>query len=82
MLGRARYRYGGDFEARGGASVRTVVALTEPPRAAAVIAGGQSGHFLSPHYDDQFPAWLAGTLLPLASAPEQVDGPMVRIRPR
>jgi penicillin amidase len=81
VLGRARYRYGGDFEARGGASVRTVIALTEPPRAAAVIAGGQSGHFLSPHYDDQFPAWLSGTLLPLASAPEQVEGPVIRIRP-
>lgn len=82
VLGRARYRYGGDFEARGGASVRTVIALTEPPRAAAVVAGGQSGHFLSPHYDDQFSAWLAGRLLPLASAPDRIEGPVVRIRPK
>ena len=81
VLGRARYRYGGGFEARGGASVRTVIALTEPPRAAAVIAGGQSGHFLGRHYDDQFPAWLAGTLEPLAASPDAPRGTRVRLRP-
>jgi penicillin amidase len=67
--GRARWRYDDPFEARGGASVRVVVELARPPAAAAVIPGGQSGHFLSRHYDDQFPDWLAGELETLPAAP-------------
>jgi penicillin amidase len=35
-----------------------------------VIPAGQSGHPLSPHYADQFPAWMAGDLLPMSTAPQ------------
>lgn len=74
-LGRARYGYDRPFEARGGASMRVVVELRRPPRAFAVMAGGQSGHFLSPHYDDQLAPWLAGRLDALADTPEAL-GPV------
>jgi len=71
-LGRARYPYDEPFQATGGASMRLVVEMGVPLRARAVSAGGQSGHFASPHYDDQLEAWLAGELDPLATRPEAV----------
>lgn len=74
-LGRARYRYHQPFLARAGATVRVVAELGPRIEARAIIPGGQSGHPLSSHYADQFPAWLDGLLEPLAPSPEAVPGP-------
>jgi penicillin amidase len=38
-----------------------------------VLAGGQSGNPLSPHYDDMVPLWLRGESVPVAWSPEAVD---------
>lgn len=80
-LGRARYNYNEPFVARAGAHARVVVELSRPIRARAIIPGGQSGHPMSPHYDDQFDAFLAGELHPLADAPEVVGEPMALLHP-
>ncbi len=88
-LGRARYAYDRPFEARGGASVRVVLELggedgtaaAQPIRGAAVIAGGQSGHPASPHYDDQLETWLAGELDALAPSPESLGAPATTLLP-
>jgi penicillin amidase len=65
-VGRARYSYARPFEVDTAATVRAVAKMTAAPRLLSVIPGGQSGHPLSPHYADQFPAWLAGELYPIA----------------
>ncbi len=79
-LGRARYRYDRPFRATGGATVRVVMELAEPPRIGAIMPGGQSGHVMSGSYDDQFPAYVAGELHEIPALP---DGPVVtRLTPR
>ena len=45
-----------------GPSMRWVVDWSQPDRAFAVLPGGQSGHFLDPHYDDQIAPFLDGEL--------------------
>jgi len=81
-LGRARYRYARPFQARAGATVRVVAEMASPPQVRAIIPGGQSGHVLSAHYEDQMAAWLAGGLDPLADGPDAVSGPELRLLPR
>lgn len=80
-VGRAGFPYARPFRVNHGASVRTVIEMKQPLRAHAVIPGGQSGHLLSPHYDDQIGAWLDGRLLPLMTRPSGVDGPVLRLMP-
>lgn len=65
-VGRARYSYARPFEVNTAATVRAVAEMTAVPRLLSVIPGGQSGHPLSAHYADQYPAWLAGELYPIA----------------
>lgn len=48
-----------------GASERLVVSPGREGNGILHMPGGQSGHPLSPHYDDQQQAWLEGTALPL-----------------
>jgi penicillin amidase len=38
-----------------------------------VLPGGQSGHPLSPHYDDQLPLWQRGEGIPIAWSPQRID---------
>lgn len=47
-------------------NVRAVIDLADPGASRFVLAGGQSGNPLSPHYDDQFALWLRGDYLQLA----------------
>ena len=63
------------------ATVRVVAEMSQPIRAFAVIPGGQSGHFLSPHYDDQIDAYLGGALAPLKFTPADVEGDVLLISP-
>jgi penicillin amidase len=39
-----------------------------------VLAGGQSGNPLSPHYDDMVDLWLRGKAISIAWSPESVSG--------
>lgn len=55
-----------------GAGFRGVFDLADPAGAFVVIATGQSGHPMSPHWADQLPAWRDWTLLrlgPIEGAP-------------
>lgn len=47
-----------------GAVIRMVVSPARPERGVLQLAGGQSGHFLSRHFDDQWPAWRDGAPTP------------------
>ena len=46
-------------------SLRMVVDLDDLDRSRGVIPGGQSGHPLHRHYDDQIDLWLRGETIPL-----------------
>ncbi len=54
---------------RSGASMRMVVDLANPTRSRFSLPGGQSGHFLSPHYADHFADWVDGRTVPLEPGP-------------
>ena len=60
-VGRAAYSLSEPFQVSRGAGLRFLSVLEEDAiKAKAVIAGGQSGHPWSEHYDDQIEAWLEG----------------------
>ncbi len=48
-----------------GASQRLVISPGREDQAIGQLPGGQSGHFLSPNYRDQFAAWVRGDATPL-----------------
>ncbi len=52
-----------------GASQRLVVSPGREGTGIAHLPGGQNGHFLSPHYRDQFESWLKGSPAPLLPGP-------------
>ncbi|MDQ4082419.1 MAG: penicillin acylase family protein [Actinomycetota bacterium] len=56
-----------------GPSMRAVFDLGDPDGNLISLVPGQSGHPASPHYDDFIPRWLAGELVPLATARERVE---------
>ncbi len=80
-VGRARYSYARPFAVTAGATVRAVAEMRPAPRVSSVLPGGQSGHPLSPHYTDQYPAWLAGQLAPIAAEPAAVRGDHLQLVP-
>lgn len=80
-VGRARYNYNRPYTATGGATARLVISMQQPIQAATISPGGQSGHFMSVHYNDQTPLWLAGELNPLATQPEQLGPPSTALMP-
>ncbi len=55
-----------------GAGLRLVADLADPDSTLAIIATGQSGHPLSPHWDDLLPAWRDGAMIRLGKSPEVV----------
>ncbi len=59
-VGRARYALDDPFNVIAGAGLRFIAVMDEKIYSRAVIAGGQSGHPLSPHYSDQLETWLEG----------------------
>ncbi len=60
-VGRARYAFEDPFNVINGAGLRFITVLDKGRiESEAVLAGGQSGHPLSPHYSDQLEAWLEG----------------------
>ena len=54
---------------RSGASMRMVVDLADPARSTWALPGGQSGHFLSTAYGDEFAGWVKGETVPLEPGP-------------
>ncbi|MDQ2688936.1 MAG: penicillin acylase family protein, partial [Chloroflexota bacterium] len=48
------------------ANHRTVIDLADPERSRYIVAGGQSGNPLSPHYADLFELWQRGDGVPIA----------------
>ena len=51
---------------------RHIVELSSPPVARQILPSGNSGHFLSPGYDDHLDDWLAGRTRPAATTWAQV----------
>jgi penicillin amidase len=58
--------------ARGAATMRTVVDVGNWEASRFVLAGGQSGNPLSPHYADQLPLWRRGEGIAIAWTPAEV----------
>jgi penicillin amidase len=54
-----------DWVMHHGASYRQIIDLAQPERSTFVIAGGQSGNWLSKGYGDQLPLWQQGQYLPM-----------------
>ncbi len=60
-VGRARYAFEDPFNVINGAGLRFIAVMDAGEiESEVVIAGGQSGHPLSPHYSDQLDSWLEG----------------------
>jgi penicillin G amidase len=59
------------------ANQRTVIDLGDPERSRFVVAGGQSGNPLSPHYADLFEPWQRGDGVPIAWSRSAVDAARV-----
>ena len=55
-----------------GAGYRAVYDLSDLDNSRFMIATGQSGHPLSPHYSDLVDLWRDGLFLPLAGSPADV----------
>jgi len=56
-----------------GPSFRQIVDLTDIGKSVCVLTSGQSGHFLSRHYDDQIPLWLEGRYHPMLFNQKDVE---------
>jgi penicillin G amidase len=63
-----------------GAGLRLVADLADTEATLAIIATGQSGNPLSPHWGDQLDSWRDGQMLHLAREPERVTG-RLRLNP-
>ena len=61
------------------ANHRTVIDLGDVERSRFVLAGGQSGNPLSPHYDDLFALWRRGEGVPIAWSPAAVSAASVDV---
>ncbi len=59
-VGRASYELNDPFNVTLAAGLRFIAVMAPEIKAHAVIAGGQSGHLLADHYDDQLQTWLDG----------------------
>ncbi len=59
-VGRAAYSLNDPFNVNFAAGLRFIAVMDKKIDTYAVIAGGQSGHLMADHYDDQLSAWLAG----------------------
>ena len=74
----------GGFDARDGfeaavvPSWRIVAELADVDRSMAVLPTGQSGNPASPHWNDQAPLWIGGTLRPAPVTRKAVEAMAVR----
>jgi penicillin amidase len=73
-VGRARYSMDNPFNVKVAGSLRFIAVMKPQIESFGVIAGGQSGHFMSKHYDDQIDTWLEGKYYPLIHSQEELLG--------
>jgi penicillin amidase len=59
-----------------GPSYRQIIDLSDMRNSVCVITSGQSGHFLSRHYDDQISLWLEGQYHPMLFHQEDIEANM------
>jgi penicillin G amidase len=88
LFNRGPYSYGGDHETVGRAgyfmddpfnvkfagTLRFIAVMNPQIESFGVIAGGQSGHFMSKNYDDQIDTWLEGKYYQLIHSQEELRG--------
>jgi len=55
-----------------GVSYRQIIDLSDFKNSVCVLSSGESGHFLSRHYDDQIPLWLEGQYHPMLFYPDDI----------
>ena len=53
-------------------NARAVIDLADPEAGRWVLAGGQSGNPMSPHYGDLFALWTRGEAVPIAWSEKRV----------
>lgn len=68
-----RASYAFDYTTQYSASYRQVIDLSDWEKSVCVLTSGQSGHFLSPFYDDQIPLWLNGEYHPMLFRRESIE---------
>lgn len=61
------------YKVLAGPSTRRVIDFAAPEDSYSILPTGNSGHFLSPHYDDQAPLFMTGQYRKLHFTREQVD---------
>jgi len=62
-----------DMSTTHGPSYRQIIDLSDLRNSVCVITSGQSGHFLSRHYDDQIPLWLEGQYHPMLFYQQDIE---------
>lgn len=62
-----------------GSGFRGVFDFSDPDASVMIISTGQSGHFLSRHYDDQSVLWRQGQYIPMSLDPARARGGAVGI---
>jgi penicillin amidase len=62
-----------DFGATAGVSFRQIIDLADFRKSVCILTSGQSGHFLSRHYDDQISLWLKGEYRPMLFSNEDIE---------
>ncbi|RKF17306.1 penicillin acylase family protein [Roseovarius spongiae] len=70
MRGRTSGTGPNPFENVHGAGYRGVYDFSDPDSSVFIISTGQSGHFLSRHYDDMAQLWRRGEYIPMSLDPE------------
>ncbi|MCJ7582991.1 MAG: penicillin acylase family protein, partial [Candidatus Aminicenantes bacterium] len=65
--------FSNNYETTHGASYRQIVDLSDWTNSVCVLTSGQSGHFLSRHYDDQISLWLEGLYHPMLYRSEDIE---------
>lgn len=63
----------GKFATSHGVSYRQIIDLGDFRNSVGVLSSGQSGHFLSRHYDNQIPLWLRGEYRPILFDRDEVE---------
>ncbi len=78
-VGRAAYSLDNPFQVNSIAGMRFISVMREEGvESYGIIAGGQSGHPLSSHYDDQLDYWLEGKYYSLNFTPEELENQETR----
>jgi len=67
------YRHSNPYNQTVGASLRMIVDVSSSRQSHVILPGGQSGHFMSPHYRDQTPLWRRGQYIPMALDYKKAD---------